>query len=79
MNSLGLPILGDPVYPVVRDPAPDDYRRPLQLLARTLEFTDPATGIAHRIESGRTLRAWEDRPGWEEGSGDLGTEDPDGP
>lgn len=69
MNSLGLPILGDPVYPVVRDPAPDDYRRPLQLLARTLEFADPVTGTEHRIESGRTLRAWEDRTGWEEEDG----------
>ncbi|MFD9304880.1 pseudouridine synthase [Streptomyces sp. NPDC060048] len=65
MNSLGLPILGDPVYPVVGDPAPDDYRRPLQLLARTLEFTDPVTGIAHRMESALTLRAWTDRAGWE--------------
>ncbi|MFC7467236.1 pseudouridine synthase [Actinomadura keratinilytica] len=28
LNSLGLPILGDPVYPQVTDPAPDDFRRP---------------------------------------------------
>ncbi|MER5870671.1 pseudouridine synthase [Streptomyces sp. NPDC002044] len=67
MNSLGLPILGDPVYPEVTDPAPDDYRRPLQLLARVLEFTDPVTGEAHRFESTRTLRAWHDRPSWETG------------
>ncbi|MFJ3924264.1 RluA family pseudouridine synthase [Streptomyces sp. NPDC090022] len=64
MNSLGLPILGDPVYPVLTDPAPDDYRRPLQLLARTLSFTDPVTGAAHRFESGLRLRAWYDYPGW---------------
>ncbi|MCT4356628.1 pseudouridine synthase [Streptomyces sp. Je 1-79] len=44
MNSLGLPILHDPVYPVVREDGPEDYTRPLQLLARTLEFTDPFTG-----------------------------------
>ncbi|MFD9011189.1 pseudouridine synthase [Streptomyces sp. NPDC059552] len=69
MNSLGLPILGDPVYPRVTDPAPDDYRRPLQLLARVLAFTDPVTGAAHRFESGRTLQAWDDRAGWEAGSG----------
>ncbi|MEU6313815.1 RluA family pseudouridine synthase [Streptomyces sp. NPDC047014] len=67
MNSLGLPLLGDPVYPRVTEPAPDDYRRPLQLLARVLEFTDPVTGAPHRFESTRTLRAWEDRPGWETG------------
>ncbi|WP_314249461.1 RluA family pseudouridine synthase [Streptomyces sp. DSM 40907] len=69
MNSLGLPILGDPVYPQVTDPAPDDYRRPLQLLARVLAFTDPVTGRVHRFESGRTLQAWDDRAGWEAGSG----------
>ncbi|GGS05518.1 pseudouridylate synthase [Streptomyces nojiriensis] len=69
MNSLGLPILGDPVYPQVTDPAPDDYRRPLQLLARVLAFTDPVTARAHRFESGRTLQAWDDRAGWEAGSG----------
>ncbi|QES50942.1 pseudouridylate synthase [Streptomyces venezuelae] len=67
MNSLGLPILGDPVYPEVTDPAPDDYRRPLQLLARRLGFTDPVTGLTHRFESGRTLRAWTDYEGWAEG------------
>ncbi len=69
MNGLGLAILGDPVYPQVTDPAPDDYRRPLQLLARVLAFTDPLTGAAHRFESGRTLQAWDDRPGWEAGTG----------
>ncbi|WP_330295544.1 pseudouridine synthase [Streptomyces sp. NBC_00503] len=74
MNSLGLPILGDPVYPVVGDPAPDDYRRPLQLLARTLEFTDPVTGIAHRIESGLNLQAWEDRSAWEAGPASAAAE-----
>ncbi|MEU1025341.1 RluA family pseudouridine synthase [Streptomyces sp. NPDC005904] len=59
MNALGLPILGDPLYPVVTGPvAPDDFRRPLQLLARVLEFTDPVTGHPHRFVSGRTLAAW---------------------
>ncbi|MEU5809904.1 pseudouridine synthase [Streptomyces sp. NPDC047718] len=67
MNGLGLPILGDPVYPEVTDPAPDDFRRPLQLLARTLAFTDPVTGIEHRFESGLELLAWRDRAAWEAG------------
>ncbi|MEV6576025.1 pseudouridine synthase [Streptomyces sp. NPDC051577] len=66
MNALGLPILGDPVYPVVAAAAdPADYRRPLQLLARKLEFTDPVTGTVHQLESGLSLRAWDDRAGWE--------------
>ncbi|WP_411075071.1 pseudouridine synthase [Streptomyces sp. cmx-4-7] len=51
MNALGLPILNDPVYPVVRADGPGDFGRPLGLLARTLEFTDPFTGRAALFES----------------------------
>ncbi|AIR97355.1 RluA family pseudouridine synthase [Streptomyces glaucescens] len=59
MNALGLPILGDPLYPVVAGPVPaGDFRDPLQLLASKLEFTDPVTGTAHRFRSTRTLAAW---------------------
>ncbi|MGW7367343.1 pseudouridine synthase [Streptomyces sp. NPDC054841] len=58
MNALGLPILDDPVYPVVRADGPEDYRRPLQLLARALEFTDPLSGRECRFESGLRLSAW---------------------
>jgi len=41
MASLGLPILGDSLYPTVMDVAPDDFGSPLQLVARHLWFTDP--------------------------------------
>lgn len=41
MASLGLPILGDSLYPAVRNVAPDDFNAPLQLIARRLWFTDP--------------------------------------
>jgi len=41
MASLGLPILGDSLYPTVTDVAPDDFTAPLQLIARRLWFTDP--------------------------------------
>ncbi|GAA0682728.1 RluA family pseudouridine synthase [Kitasatospora atroaurantiaca] len=59
MSSLGVPILADPLYPrVLPDPAPDDFSRPLQLLARTLEFTDPISGAALSLTSTRTLEAW---------------------
>jgi tRNA pseudouridine32 synthase/23S rRNA pseudouridine746 synthase len=44
MASLGLPIDGDPLYPDVIDVAPDDFLRPLQLLAYSLEFEDPLNG-----------------------------------
>ncbi|KOG31189.1 RluA family pseudouridine synthase [Streptomyces resistomycificus] len=65
MNALGVPILGDPLYPVVADPVPaGDFRRPLQLLARSLEFTDPVTGAAHRFRSPRTLEAWSSYDAW---------------
>ncbi|RMB86686.1 RluA family pseudouridine synthase [Streptomyces shenzhenensis] len=65
LNALGVPILGDPLYPVVTGPRPaDDFRRPLQLLARRLEFTDPVTGTEHRFRSGRTLTAWSAYPEW---------------
>ncbi|MET7306886.1 pseudouridine synthase [Streptomyces sp. NPDC005134] len=62
MNSLGLPLVHDPVYPVIEpEGAADDWTRPLQLLARVLEFTDPVTGEPRRFESGLRLSAWPDR------------------
>jgi tRNA pseudouridine32 synthase/23S rRNA pseudouridine746 synthase len=65
MNRLGTPILGDPLYPVVTDAVPaGDFRRPLQLLARTLAFTDPVTGAQHRFRSGRSLEAWASYENW---------------
>ncbi|MEU3248972.1 RluA family pseudouridine synthase [Streptomyces sp. NPDC006875] len=65
MNTLGVPILGDPLYPVVTGPVPaGDFRRPLQLLARKLEFTDPVTGLTHRFVSGRELQAWSAHEDW---------------
>ncbi|WLW56333.1 RluA family pseudouridine synthase [Streptomyces sp. YU58] len=65
MSALGIPILGDPLYPVVTGPvAAGDFRRPLQLLARVLEFTDPVTGHEHRFVSPRALRAWSSYDEW---------------
>ncbi|MDN6372588.1 MAG: pseudouridine synthase [Brevibacterium aurantiacum] len=55
MNSLGLPILGDPVYPVDRAPDPYDFSSPLQLLAASIGFDDPLTGRPRRFESGLSL------------------------
>ncbi|GAA4912910.1 RluA family pseudouridine synthase [Actinomycetospora succinea] len=67
MSSLGLPLLGDPFYPEVRDVPLDDFRAPLQLLARELAFPDPRTGEERRFTSRRTLQAWDDPTGWEAG------------
>ncbi|GAA1933754.1 RluA family pseudouridine synthase [Brevibacterium antiquum] len=55
MNSLGLPILGDPVYPVDNSPDPYDFSSPLQLLAASIGFEDPLTRRPRRFESGLTL------------------------
>ncbi|MEV5547051.1 RluA family pseudouridine synthase [Streptomyces sp. NPDC052309] len=73
MNALGVPILGDPLYPEVRAPVPaGDFRRPLQLLARALEFTDPVTGQEHRFRSRRSLGAWSSYDDWAAGGGPAG-------
>ncbi|QGF22938.1 pseudouridine synthase [Raineyella fluvialis] len=58
LNGLGIPIVGDPLYPEVLDVDIDDFSAPLELVARTLSFTDPVTGeertfhskIGHRWE-----------------------------
>jgi tRNA pseudouridine32 synthase/23S rRNA pseudouridine746 synthase len=55
MNALGLPIRNDRMYPPVNYTPDDDYRFPLQLLAKTIAFTDPVTGLARRFESQRKL------------------------
>ncbi len=57
MNSLGLPIDGDPLYPTVLDVAAGDFSTPLQLLAHRLAFTDPVTGVEREFVSQRTLAA----------------------
>ena len=44
MQSLGWPLLYDTYYPQSLQPVrPDDYSKPLQLLAQQLQFTDPMT------------------------------------
>ncbi|AYA25205.1 tRNA pseudouridine32 synthase / 23S rRNA pseudouridine746 synthase [Rhodococcus rhodochrous J3] len=58
MNSLGIPILGDNLYPEVYEVGPQDYSNPLQLLARSLSFHDPITGRPTRFVSRRNLAAW---------------------
>jgi tRNA pseudouridine32 synthase / 23S rRNA pseudouridine746 synthase len=52
---LGLPIIGDPLYPEIVDVAPDDFSTPLRLLAHSIEFPDPVSGCLRRIDSERTI------------------------
>lgn len=56
MAALGMPLRHDPFYPVVNDPPEGDYSRPLQLLARSLEFQDPLTGQTRMFRSQRSLQ-----------------------
>jgi tRNA pseudouridine32 synthase/23S rRNA pseudouridine746 synthase len=60
MAALGAPIVGDPLYPTLRDAglldAGDDAPEcPLQLLARSLAFVDPLDGRCRSFESRRCL------------------------
>jgi tRNA pseudouridine32 synthase/23S rRNA pseudouridine746 synthase len=57
MNALGLPIVGDQLYPEVLHGPDDeeDFSVPLRLLAKRMAFTDPITGQARAFESARTL------------------------
>ena len=55
LHGLGIPIVDDPLYPVVRETSIDDFTRPLQLLASELAFTDPVDGSQRRFESVRRL------------------------
>ena len=55
MNALCLPILNDRMYPPRADTPGDDFDLPLQLLAKSIAFTDPVTGEVRRFESGLQL------------------------
>jgi tRNA pseudouridine32 synthase/23S rRNA pseudouridine746 synthase len=55
MAALGAPLIGDPFYPSLREQGPDDFARPLQLLARTLVFEDPVDGRPRRFDSALRL------------------------
>jgi tRNA pseudouridine32 synthase/23S rRNA pseudouridine746 synthase len=55
MASLGLPIVNDPLYPNIVDVAPDDFSRPLELLAHSIEFRDPTSGHQREFVSRRRL------------------------
>ncbi len=58
MNSLGIPILGDDLYPVPTGRSVDDFTAPLQLLASVIEFDDPLSGASRRFTTRRSLESW---------------------
>ncbi|MFN7123688.1 MAG: pseudouridine synthase [Hydrogenophaga sp.] len=57
MNALGAPIVGDQFYPtVLRGPDDaEDFAEPLLLLARSIAFDDPVTGLPRHFESQRGI------------------------
>lgn len=55
LSSQGVPIVGDPLYPQILPYGPDDFSKPLRLLARSLAFTDPLSGRPHLFTSSRRL------------------------
>jgi len=51
MNALGLPLVGDRIYPVLQPHEnPPRLDAPLQLLARAIAFADPVTGQQRSFE-----------------------------
>jgi len=59
MGLIGSQILHDRFYPKLLPKLQQpDYTRPLQLLAKRLQFTDPVTGLNHAIESEQQLSCW---------------------
>jgi len=55
MAALGLPIVGDGLYPTLSPEGQMNYQQPLQLLAKSIEFTDPLSGQRRHFESQRRL------------------------
>lgn len=58
MSGLGVPIVHDNFYPEPYDVAHDDYARPLQLVSRSIDLTDPLSGRPRRFETDRALDVW---------------------
>lgn len=55
LSSLGIPILNDIFYPIVQPEQPDDYSKPLKLLAKSIAFKDPITHADRYFESEQEL------------------------
>jgi len=55
MNALGIPILNDAFYPIAQPAGTDDFSKPLKLLAKRIEFTDPITAEPRVFESKKSL------------------------
>ncbi|MEH6578812.1 MAG: pseudouridine synthase [Amphritea sp.] len=55
MSELGYPLENDRFYTELQPRVADDYQRPLQLLAKQIEFTDPLSGERRYFQTDRCL------------------------
>ena len=55
MAALGLPIVGDGIYPTLTPEGQIDFEHPLELLAKSIEFVDPLSGVPRHFTSHRQL------------------------
>ncbi|MBV1911020.1 MAG: pseudouridine synthase [Kangiellaceae bacterium] len=55
MSGLNIPIINDPLYPIMTSKPADDFDNPLQLLAKELSFIDPIDGQSHHFISSQDL------------------------
>lgn len=57
MAALGIPIVNDRIYPSLYPDESEtaDYSRPLKLLARSICFTDPLTGLRREFRSRQVI------------------------
>jgi tRNA pseudouridine32 synthase/23S rRNA pseudouridine746 synthase len=51
MAALGAPICNDPFYPQVLKDVVDDFNQPLKLLAHSLDFVDPLSGLPRHFQT----------------------------
>ena len=54
--GLGMPIVNDALYPVMKPQQADDFAQPLRLIAHSIAFTDPVTGQAREFASSRSWK-----------------------
>ena len=55
LSDLGFPIIHDRCYPDLQPQTEDDFAKPLQLLAKKIQFQDPASGEDRCFQSERGL------------------------
>ena len=55
MAALGMPILNDQIYPNYIATEVESFEKPLQLLAKSIEFTDPISGQQRVFQSNKEL------------------------